>query len=195
MTRHRSRELRKPPDGSHDVPVAWSCFIWSRSEIDCVLLEKLELIPTFGHANQSIEWNFFKDLRRAASRPVNFEGNDAICVAETDFRLKAIASEAAVRADECIHVALAVLSFGNPQFDSGAYPKSIRIDAAKTDCDPVMLMTGILEEHVPEGVVRIGAAHLDVKILIAILIDIAEGDAVPLLKVTETSRLRHILKA
>jgi hypothetical protein len=59
----------------------------------------------------------------------------------------------------------------------------------------VVRVAGVLEQAIPEGVVIVGAAHLHEHVLIAVVVEIPERDAVPFWRWTETGRLRDVLEA
>ena len=66
--------------------------------------------------------------------------------------------------------------------DASTDRKAIRDDTLRPYGQPVVSVSGVAEERVEEGVVDEGTAEVDEEVLVAVLIDISEGDAVSLLQ-------------
>ena len=70
--------------------------------------------------------------------------------------------------------------------------ETVGLPAAQLQAHPGRAGGGILVECIGEGVVGIGAAHLVQEVLIAVVVEIAEGHSVTLLQVTEAGGEGHV---
>ena len=75
--------------------------------------------------------------------------------------------------------ALAALDDGDADARAGA--EAIRLHAGQVQLDPVVAVAGILVEREPELVAGIDASHVLDDVLIAGVVDVAEGNPVSLL--------------
>src|SRR5207248_11168977 len=127
-----------------------------------------------------------EDLCEPASWPSDFELLDDACLAQADVGTKARSAEAAAAADGSIDLARVAL-FVDADTNSRTQREAVRQRADQIELDPVVAVSRILEERRPEAVRGVCAAnHLD-HVLVAIVVDVAERDAVALLQVTESA--------
>jgi hypothetical protein len=83
--------------------------------------------------------------------------------------------------------------------DDKSYPRSYRgpvaLNTLQVKRDPVIfILPGIDEKKVLIGIPMIRAAHIDIDIFVAVVIDICKSNSVPFLKIPCTRNTRHILK-
>ena len=80
-----------------------------------------------------------------------------------------------------------------PTFSS-ANPGAVGLDACQFQVEPVVAVAGVFEEHIGEDIAGISAADDGVNVLVPVVVDISEGDAVSLLQVPETPGSGYILE-
>ena len=71
---------------------------------------------------------------------------------------------------------------------------AIRLHAPQLQGKPVVAVTGVFKEYIGEHVAGIGTTHNGVNILVTIVVQVAEGYAMPFLQVANSSGSRDILE-
>ena len=88
-------------------------------------------------------------------------------------------------------------SFGSrlrDYFYARSESSAIRLDAPQLQGKPAVAVTGVFKEYIGVHVAGIGTTDNGVNILVAIVVQVAKGDAMPFLQVANSSRSRDILE-
>jgi len=69
------------------------------------------------------------------------------------------------------------------------------MNALQRNADPaVIVLTGVDIERIVKGIARIGAASLDKDILVAVVVDIGESQAMAFLQIADAGGAGHVLR-
>src|SRR5262245_40309943 len=116
-------------------------------------------------------------LPRVADRPEHLDVHDARRLAEADVLLQRRGAEAAPAVHRAIDRSLCA-GVLDCDLDARANRRAIRLDTHQTHTQPVVAVPGIFEQTKDVRVARSRAADLEDDLLVAVVVEIREGDAV-----------------
>jgi len=148
----------------------------------------------FADAVGLIELKAVDALDFAGDGPKDFDVEDGGGIAEADFLAERGGTETASAGDFAMQGARAGGCEDNDA-QAGAAGVAVGFHALELKLDPAIAVAGVGEKLVAVGVARDGAAHVRVDVLIAVVVDIAEGDGVPLLELAEAAGGGDVLEA
>lgn len=128
-----------------------------------------------------------------ARRPEDLDVLDGGGLSQPDLLLERVAAETSAGADGGMDVPLAGL-LADVHPNAGAHGAAVRLHALEQQRDPMVAMPGVQVEHVLEPVALHGAAHVLENILIAVVVQVAEGHAVSLLEMAKSAGDGDILE-
>ena len=146
------------------------------------------------HFVESIHLKFSENLSPARARPENLDARDGLGLAQPNFLAERGGAEAAAGADGLI---IAVFTGGalDNHVDPGSNRRAVGFDPFEFERDPVVAMPRVQVQNIMVNITTDGAAHIFVDILVAVIIDIAKRNSVPLLQVAEPARARDVLES
>ena len=119
-------------------------------------------------------------MKGSAARPADLNGLNGRGVPEPDLLPERVAAEASAGVDGAANGALA-RSTRDGKLYARADGGAVGFHAHKLELQPVVAMAGIRVEDVRVGIAGDSAAHILMDVLVAVVVEVREGDAVPLL--------------
>src|SRR5437016_5689346 len=137
-------------------------------------------LGVFADSITRIELQTGQGLKGTAAGPANLDGTQGGGVAEADFLPQGIAAEAAAAVHGAINEAFALRPFDR-DFDARADAATIRLHSHQLQFEPMVSVSGIEVKHVRIDIARYRATHVFMDVLIAVVVEVGEGNAVPFL--------------
>src|SRR5439155_23353482 len=141
----------------------------------------------------AIQGRVAEHLGRPGRGPANLDRIDGGGAAQSDLLLQAVPPEAAARAARGIDVARTGRC-RDAHLEAAAYRRSVRPPPLQPEGDEMAPVSGIHEQDGRGHVALEPATHLLEDVLVAVVVDVAERHAVPLLEIADVGREGDVLE-
>src|SRR5688500_5755226 len=164
--------------GSGDVV---SC---RRREIEALELNRIQGRVLFTYPEDPIHLHVPEHLDLSRGRPQDLDAAYRRRGSETNFLLQAGGAETPAGRNSGVDVPVCAAGL-HGDLDAGANSGTVRRHPLEPESYPVIRLTRVHEERVARDIPGEGASHHNIDVLVAVVVDIADRDAVTFLKMSD----------